>query len=66
MTNWKNLILNPPIEDCDICVKIGGNYETFQFKRYSSVGWGLIKSMRPIDSSKIPDNAMYINLNEIK
>lgn len=66
MTNWKNLRLNPPTEDCNVCMKIGTNYETFQFKRYSDVGWGLIKNMRQIDPCKIPSDAMYIILDEIK
>lgn len=66
MTNWKNLKLNPPAEDCDICVNIGVTYDTFQFKRYSDIGWDLIKNMRQIDPRKIPDDAKYINLNEIK
>lgn len=66
MINWKNLRLNPPREDCSVCVKIGVNYETYQFKRYSEVGWNLIKNLRPIDQCKIPEDAMYIILDDIK
>lgn len=66
MTNWKNLRLNPPKEDCNVCVKIGLDYETFQFKRYSDVGWELIKHSRPVNQKKIPGYALYINLDEIK
>ncbi len=66
MTNWKNLKCNPPPDNCDVCVKIGMTYDTFQFKRYSKIGWELIKNMRPIDQCKIPEDAMYIILDEIK
>lgn len=66
MINWKNLRLNPPNDDCTVCVKTGMDYETFQFKRYSDVGWGLVKNSRPIDQAKIPAHAMYIILDEIK
>lgn len=66
MTNWKNLKLNPPLENCDICVKVGMTFDTLQFKRYSDTGWGLFKNMRPIEQCKIPEHAMYIILNDIK
>lgn len=65
MTNWKNLRLNPPCENCEVCVKIGLNYETYRFIRYSEVGWDLVKNGRQIDQSKIPEHAMYIILDEI-
>lgn len=65
MTNWKNLRINPPKEDCNMCVRIGTDYEIFQFKRHSKDGWELVKNTRPIDLQKIPEHALYINLNEI-
>lgn len=66
MTNWKNLKLNPPSDDCNVCVKIRVNYDTYQFKRYSDIGWDLIKNLKPVDPCKIPDHAMYIILDDIK
>lgn len=66
MTNWKNLRFNPPNDNCDVCVKIGTNYETFQFKRYSDVSWELIKNMGPVNHLLISDDALYIILNDIK
>lgn len=65
MTNWKNLRLNPPREDCNLCVKIGATFDTYYFKRYSDVGWELVKNHRSIDQAKIPEYAVYINLDEI-
>lgn len=65
MTNWKNLRINPPTENCNICLKIGTNYETFFFKTYSKDSWELIKDARPFGCHRIPAEAMYINLNEI-
>ncbi len=66
MINWKNLRLNPPSDDCNLCVKIGTNYETYQFKRHSDIGWSLLKNLRPIDQSRIPEHAMYIILDDVK
>lgn len=66
MINWKNLKLNPPSDDCNVCVKVGVNYDTYQFKRYSDIGWDLIKNLKPIAPCKIPDHAMYIILDDIK
>lgn len=66
MINWKNLRVDPPREDCNICVKIGSSYDTYKFKVYSECNWGLIKYSRTIDSYKVPEEALYINLDEIK
>lgn len=66
MTTWINLLEDPPKEDCNICVKVGDNFETFQFRRYSVSGWEIHKQSRPIELKKIPTNAVYINLDEIK
>lgn len=66
MTNWKNLKSNPPVEDCNICLKVGLNFETFAFKRYNSYSWELYKYPKTIGPEKVPDNALYINLDEIK
>lgn len=64
MVNWKNLIKNPPIEDCNICMKVGKNYETYRFVWLSRVCWQLEK-LNPIEMTKIPEEALYINLDEI-
>lgn len=66
MTNWKNLKKNPPTESCNICLKIGDSYDTFLFRRYTDYSWELYKYPRPISSGKVPDYALYINLDEIK
>ena len=69
MQSWKtgkNLRTNPPKEDCNICVKIGSSYDTYKFKVYSERNWGLIKYPKTIDSCKVPEEALYINLDEIK
>ncbi len=66
MRNWKNLLEDPPTSDCNICIKVGDNFETYQFKRYSDTGWAIHKQHRPIEPNRIPANAVYINLDEIK
>jgi hypothetical protein len=66
MVNWKNLRADPPKKDCDICVKIGSSYDTYKFKIYSECNWGLIKHPKTIDSYKVPEEALYINLDEIR
>lgn len=66
MSNWKNLKVNPPKGTCNICVKIGVTYDTFVFKKISESDFELYKYPQTIKSCKIPDNAYYINLNEIK
>lgn len=66
MTNWKNLRSNPPVENCNVCVKVGDNYETYKFKRHSDIGRCLNKFTRDYDAASIPKEAMYINLDEIK
>lgn len=66
MANWKNLKNNPPAENCNICMKVGVNYETYFFKRYTNYSWELYKYPRAIGPEKVPDNALYINLDEIK
>lgn len=66
MTTWINLLTDPPAQNCNICLKVGDNFETYQFKRYSETGWEIHKLSRPIDPDKIPTNAVYINLDEIK
>lgn len=66
MTNWKNLKNNPPTESCNVCLKIGVSYDTYYFKRYTSYSWELYKFPRAIGPEKVPDNAFYINLDEIK
>lgn len=65
MSNWKNLRTNPPKEDCNICVKVGDDYETYKFKVHSEHNWSLVKYLRTIDSCKVPKEAQYVNLNEI-
>ena len=65
MTNWKNLLEYQPMKDCNICVKVGDNFETYHFKRYSDIGWAIFKQARQIDLRRIPTNAVYINLDEI-
>ena len=66
MTYWKNLFKDPPHGDCNICIKVGDNFETYFFKRYSHTGWEIYKQLRPIEPSRIPAGAVYINLDEIK
>lgn len=66
MSNWRNLRLCPPVKSCSICVKIGQDYEAYQFERYSETGWGLIKNLWTIDQCKIPEHALYIVLDDIK
>lgn len=66
MANWKNLKNNPPTENCNICMKVGVNFETYFFKRYTNYSWELYKYPRAIGPEKVPDNALYINLDEIK
>ena len=66
MTNWKNLRTNPPTEDCNVCVKIGDNYETYRFIAYTGYSWGLYKYPRTYGPDKVSKNAQYINLDEIK
>lgn len=66
MINWKNLRDNPPTEKCNVCVKVGTNFETYKFVLHSPISWGLYKYPRYIDSADIPQEAMYINLDEIK
>ncbi len=64
--NWKTLWKNPPSENCHICIKIGDNYETYRFVRYSTIGWGLYKHpLKEIDITAIPPHALYIILDEI-
>lgn len=66
MINWKDLKKNPPTENCNICLKIGVTFDTFVFKRYGSYGWELYKYPKTIGPEKVPDGALYINLDEIK
>ena len=66
MTNWKNLKSNPPTESCNICLKIGTSYDTYFFKRYTSYSWELTKFPQVISREKVPDHALYINLDEVK
>lgn len=67
MTNWKSLKKNPPIESCNICLKVGVTYDTFFFKRYTDYSWELQhKYPKSIGPEKVPDHALYINLDEIK
>lgn len=65
MENWRNLRNSPPKEDCNICVKVGSDYETYKFKVYSEHNWCLVKFQKSIDAYKVPENALYINLDEI-
>lgn len=65
MINWKNLRDNPPTGNCNICIKVGSDYETYKFIVRSENNWVLIKYPRSIESHKVPKEAMYINLNEI-
>ena len=66
--NWKNLIKDHPKCNCHICLKIGDNYETFKFKSFGMDGenWELRKYPRIIPPDKIPSNAEYIILEQIK
>lgn len=66
MIFWQNLKHAPPDSDCEVCVKVGLNYETYRFMRYSSDSWRLYKFPRYIEPSCIPDDALYINLELIK
>lgn len=66
MVNWKNLRQNPLTENCNICLKIGSNYETYYFRLYPSHTWELYKYPRFISPEKVPEEAQYINLDEIK
>lgn len=66
MIKWENLKDNPPIESCNLCIRIGQCYDTYKFIRYSPIGWSLYKNLKEIDHSKIPDEAFYINLDVIK
>lgn len=52
MINWKNLKKNPPTESCNICLKIGVTYDTFQFRRYTAYSWELYKYPKAIGSEK--------------
>lgn len=65
MINWKNLRCNPPQENCNLCVKIGLNYETYMFRLLSATNWDLYKYPKTISQEELPDYAMYINLDEI-
>ena len=66
MTNWKNFKKNPPTKSCNICLKIGTSYDTYFFKRYTNHSWELCKCPITIDPARVPDHALYINLDEIK
>ena len=66
MINWKNLQKNPPAENCNICLKIGVTYDTFVFKRYNDHSWELYKYPRTIGPEKVSDEALYINLDDIR
>ncbi len=66
MINWKNLKINPPTENCNICLKVGVNFETYLFKLCGSSGWELYKYPKTIGPGNIPDNALYIILDDIK
>ena len=63
---WRNLKKNPPKQNCNVCLRIGQNYETFQFIRFSKIGWGIFKNLKECDIKAIPDNTEYIVLDEIK
>lgn len=64
MTNWKNIHLNPPTERCNICLKVGDNYETYIFGRYHN-SWELSKMGRKFSREQIQPHAQYIVLDEI-
>lgn len=64
-TNWKNLTLNPPSQNCNVCIKSGTDFETFKFERHSEVGWSLYKFGREINRDNISPEALYINLDDI-
>lgn len=66
MANWKNLRDNPPDKDCNICVKVGDNYETFKFRVHTEYCWSLHKYLQDVTMDKMPEEALYINLDEIK
>lgn len=65
MTNWKHLHRNPPGENCDICVKNGDCYETYKFRRHTDYSWELAKYPRTFTPDQLPEDTLYINLNEI-
>lgn len=66
MITWKSLRSNPPDKDCNICIKVGDNYETFKFKAHTIYNWSLHKYPQNIPMDKVPKEALYINLDEIK
>lgn len=63
--SWKSLHLNPPTEDCNICVRVGDNYETYWFKKYTDSSFVLVKFPKEISPREIPQDAMYVNLDNI-
>lgn len=65
MAIWKNLKSNPPKETCNICLKVGVTYDTFVFRRYTNYSWDLYKFPKAIGPEKVPNDALYINLDEI-
>lgn len=65
MINWKDLRLNPPAEECNICVKIGENYETYRFMVFTEKSWGLYKYPKTITMNAVPLCAKYIILDDI-
>lgn len=66
MTNWKKLKESPPISNCNICLKVGMSYDTYVFRRYTKYSWDLYKYPQGISPEKVPDDALYINLDEIR
>lgn len=65
MVVWKNLRNEPPLGNCNICLKIGTDFNVFQFIKYSNEGWGLKDKMKEYDASAIPSEALYIELDLI-
>lgn len=65
MVIWKNLRKEPPLWDCNICLKIGKDLNVFKFIRYSNEGWGLKDRLKEYDPTAIPPEALYIELDTI-
>ena len=66
MANWKNLIGNPPDENCTICLKVGTDCEVYKFKTLGNGCWELAKYPRRFGMEKVPKHALYIILDDIK
>ncbi len=65
MVNWKNLKANPPIESCNVCLKFGTTFDTFKFRRHSEQGWDISRGYKFIEPQNIPDDTLYIILDDI-